>query len=421
VRRGGAGGLACVCVALALVFAVGCGGSAPPPPPNVTLIVIDTLRPDHLGLHGYPRETSPHLDAFAAEAIVFDRWYANAPWTKPSVASLFTSLWPSQHRADQESSSSRLAGSLTTLAEILRAAGYATGGFSENPHVGAETGFAQGFDTFENRRRFRSDSRWVVREARQWLERRDGSRPFFLYLHFLDPHGPYADPDSADFVAGLQTRNPFVARGRVGPLVRDGKLVAAVTPGDALYLAALYDAEIRAIDRAVGDVFALLRENQSWDETLVAVTSDHGEEFLEHGLLKHGYHLYEEALRVPMLWRIPGTPGRRIEAPAQHVDFAPTLLARLGVDPPPDLQGRRLSEIAPAADSVGETPAQPVRAQSIWRGIHRSAVRDGRWKLIADLRSGRRELYDLDADPREERVVSADRPEQVARIEALLM
>jgi len=219
---------------------------------------------------------------------------------------------------------------------------------------------------------------------------------------------------------GLATSNPAVAAGRIGKLVHNGELVAPINPSDVRVLEALYDAEIRGVDRVLARVFALLRREGVWDETIVVVTSDHGEEFLDHGSLKHGYSLYEEALHVPMIWRIPGTAGSRVDAFAQHVDFAPTLLDRLGIEAPHEFRGRSLVALLSGNASGSEIPKVPVMAESTWRGIDRSAVRDGRFKLIVDARTGRRQLFDLEADPAEVHDIAASEPERVARLEALL-
>lgn len=402
--------------ALCLAAALACSDRRNALRPNVVVVVVDTLRFDHLGLYGYERRTSSKLDAFASDAIVMETSYSNAPWTKPSVASLFTSLRPSQHGAEQESSTNRLADSLITLPEVFRDTGYETVGISENPHVGADTGFAQGFERFVLREGFGADSAWVVKEMSRWFRERPTRRPFFLYLHFLDPHGPYASSIAQDFLDGRTTENPHVASGRVGQLAKDGGLKAPISDSDREYLEALYDAEIRNIDLDIESIFELLRENEVWEDSIVLVTSDHGEEFLDHGSLRHGYWLYDEALRVPMIWRVPGMKARRIPERVEHIDIAPTLLDLIGIDEPLQFQGRSLRPLF----SGGALPPAPTVAQTSWRGIDRDAVRDDRWKLIVDFVGGTRELYDLQNDPDEKNDLSIEEAERVARLEKLL-
>ena len=383
---------------------------------NVVVIVIDTLRADHLGLYGYERDTSTHLGAFAQQSIVVESSLTNAPWTKPSMGSFFTSLNPSQHGAVEESTSNRLAESLITLPEVLDDEGYEVVGFSENPHISVPRGFGQGFEHLAVRARYKGDAEWVIDNARQWFDTRDAGRPFCLYLHFLDPHGPYQPDDPAGYLDGKSTDKDNVRIGRVGRLVEEGRLLEEITPQDRDYLVALYDAEIRGIDRDVNRVFRMLEERGRLDDTIVLITSDHGEEFLDHGALLHGFWLFDETLRVPMIWRVPGLEPRRVTDTVRHIDVAPTLLDLLGLESPAQFQGRSV-----AALLRGESmPPVPHVAETSWRGIHRRSVRAGRWKLIVDELAGSAQLFDLEADPQESVDLSEQEPDQVRRLRELL-
>ena len=191
-------------VAALALLAGGCGADAEAPP-SVLFVTIDTLRADHVGAYGHDRPTTPKLDALAERGVVVERMVAQSPWTKPSVASLFTSLLPSQHRVVEKATRNRLAASLVSLPEVLRDAGYRTACFSENPHIGQVTGYDQGFEAHAVRPGFDGDPQWILDRARTWLDRVDGDEPFFLYLQFLDPHGPY-DPDPGPRARDQETR-----------------------------------------------------------------------------------------------------------------------------------------------------------------------------------------------------------------------
>lgn len=387
---------------------------------NVVIIIIDTLRADHLGLYGYGRETSAGLNAFAEDAIVVESSLSNAPWTKPSMASMFTSLYPSQHGVVEEETSNRLAESLLTFPEVFAEEGYQVVGFSENPHISKGRGFAQGFERLALKPGFQSDSEWVLSGAKKWMRARAEGSPFLLYLHFLDPHGPYEPKDSSDFLGNLQSQHKLVQAGLVGKLVKDGRLTEELSQADRDYLIALYDAEVREITQDVSRVFAMLKQHGLSDDTIVLLTSDHGEELFDHGSLKHGYWLFDEALHVPMIWRIPGFEARHVggssEQLVRHIDIAPTLFDLLGFDAQTHFQGRSVVPLL-----RGESmPPVPHVAESSWRGINRQAVREGKWKLIVDELSGGVQLFDLESDPSETMDLAAEQPDQVSRLRELL-
>jgi arylsulfatase A-like enzyme len=410
-----------------VLLALACARGEQPlaPRANVLVIVIDTLRADRLGAWGAQRPTSPRLDALAAESLLVERAIAQSPWTKPSLASLFTSLHPSQHGAVEETTANHLAPSLVTLAECFAAAGYRTGAVSENPHVSSVTRFDQGFERMQTLNGFRGDRAWVVQSARRWLEERDAQdaeRPFFLYVHFLDPHGPYepGPPWRERFLEGRASEQPLVREGKVGPLAEGTRALVELAQSDVEYLRALYDAEIRETDAALESLLAELESRALLEDTLVLLTSDHGEEFLEHGTFKHGYQLYEESLRVPLVLRVPGLGARRErDAAVQHIDLAPTLLELVGLPVPPAFQGRSLVPLL-----RGEPLAQTaIVSETSWRGIDLASAQRGPWKLIVDRASGARTLFDLDADPGELQPLDPDAAQHatvVAELQAAL-
>jgi len=319
------------------------------PRPNVIVYLVDTLRADRLGCYGYPKPTSPHLDRFAEGATLFETAVAQAPWTRPSVASILTGTGPLAHGV--RTLEDRLPDAADTLPERLRAAGYRTAAFSTNWHVSADTGFTQGFDDFL----FfpREDSAAVNRRVLAWLDRHGGEAPFFLYVHVLDPHAPYlpppdlrrrfapGSPPQAGTIESL--RRIYKARGE-----KRSALIAEVTP--------LYDAEIAANDRSFGALLSALKERKLFEESLVVFVSDHGEAFGEHRDFGHARSLYAEELDVPLVVKLPlQARSERVSRLAQHVDLLPTVLAAADLPPASGLSGADLfglsGEREPAAFS----------------------------------------------------------------------
>jgi arylsulfatase A-like enzyme len=390
--------------------------------PNVVLIVIDTLRRDHVGFHGHDPATSPTLDALAAESLVVEDASANAPWTKPAVGTIFTSLMPAKHRAIHESPKSGLADEFLTLAEVFRQAGYRTGGFVENPNVHRTTGFAQGFEVFRNPGFWTRTKRATIEGAVDWLEAEgEGQaepRPFFLFLHFLDPHTPYFAPVRfrERFTQGHQAENAWAREGRVSEILMNMD-PAELAPEDVAMLKALYDAEIRWVDVQVGAFLRHLEAQGLRDDTILLVTSDHGEEFLENGRLAHGPWLSVELLRIPLLLHVPGLGARRVDhTGVSQLDIAPTLLELAAISIPPAFEGESFAGLA-----RGEAPQErSVRAETHNAGTHLRSVREGSWKLVRDERAGTRRLYDLASDPGEDRDLALANPERVAQLESRL-
>ena len=380
---------------------------------NVLLIVVDTLRADHLGIYGHDAPTSPRIDEFARGAMVFEGMYSQAPWTKPSIASLFTSLYPPQHRVLVEGTENQLSGSLTTLAEVLHQAGYRTGAASQNPHVQAKTGFDQGFAEFHGIPGYQSGVGEMLAIGKQFLDAGQGE-PFFLYMHFLDPHGPYDPPAQfrREFLGDLKTDKQRVVAGRVGKMLDEETLIQEFEGSDLAYLEALYDAEIQWVDNAIGQLLDHLDERGLRENTLVIFTADHGEEFLDHGTVKHGYHVYDETVNVPLIIRTPGINvfGRNAAALAQHVDLMPTVLDLVEVEGPSEIQGRSLRSRLQGSNAPDEAT---VFSGTSWRTIERFAVRRGDWKLVRHEDEGRTELYNLREDPAETRDRHVDHPDLV--------
>jgi arylsulfatase A-like enzyme len=379
---------------------------------NVLLYVIDTLRADHLGCYGYPRPTSPHIDALAVEGTLFTRTVAQASWTRPATASILTGLYPYDHGT--LTLRDPLAPEFTTLAEVLQGAGYDTAAFITNVNVNGRLGFKQGFAHFVYlREKTKRPSVHVLSDEVNhrvfpWLrEHRD--RPFFLYVHVTDPHAPYTPPATLLERFAVPGPIPELFDRKVLQRLRANEDVA--TPANIAHLVARYDGEIAFVDESFGRLVAELKRLALYENTVIVVMSDHGEEFFEHGRFEHGHTLYEEQLLVPLIARFPDTrfTERRVPILARQIDIMPTLLDYVGVAVPEGIQGRSLLPWAAGADPLED--AEAFAHTSLGRR-QIEAVVTGRWKVIRS--GGRRgetiEVYDLQDDPREQTNQAAQRP-----------
>lgn len=407
--------LLALCAAL---LALGCGGE-PPCARNLLLVTVDTLRADHLGVYGYDLPTSPNLDRFAEDAVVFENAYAPSTWTLPSVATLMTSHAPVTHGAER--TRSVLDDSFETLAERLAAAGFRTGAVVSHTFLAPRRGFAQGFQHFDEsliaasakRSQRATSSPQVTARGLAWLdaEAGDGDAPWFLWLHYFDPHHVYEERE------GLTDRFGEVDREAMKrPDDADPAAVEAWIEAHRTGARTLYDGEVAFTDRHLGRLFDGLAERDLADDTLVVLGADHGEEFLDHGAVRHRWNLHEATLRVPLLLRAPGLPPRRVEEPVSLMDVAPTVLALLcGAGEAEDLAG---TSLVPALRGRPlERPPVVARLHSLDQDVHEAIVTD-RWKLIRT--EDGVALYDRVADPGEERDVSAEHPERARALEARL-
>lgn len=359
---------------------------------GVVLVSIDTLRRDHVGAYGYGRPTTPRLDALAGKGILCEDAVSTSSWTLPSHLSMLTSADPARHGGtDMKHGFNHR---VPSLPATLRHAGFATQAVTSHLYVSSVYGLQDGFDHLD----FRQDRRAaeVADRATSILDR-VGDRPFFLFLHFYDPHWHYDPPDEVRRLfdtgyGGNLTGNwqDFSKRDR-----------ATVSERDLAHLLALYDAEIRYTDTELGRVFDHLTARGLDKGTLVFVTSDHGEEFLEHGSWEHQKTLYEEVVRIPMMFAGPGIVGRRETRQTTLLDVAPTILAWTGVAPRGPLQGESLVAPVGEREAYGETDHTADGTRKLFlRGGQ------GRWKAIlslsetgGELRRG--EWFNLSTDPGE--------------------
>jgi arylsulfatase A-like enzyme len=390
---------------------------------RIVLISIDTLRADHLGTYGHRRKTSPNLDALAARGAVFEDTSTTAPWTLPAHVSMLTGLYPEQTRVRTREV---LGEDIPTMAETLLAAGYRTGGMGNvrwlQPAFRLNRGFEQWRLLPADESRKGAAAR-ITDFGMEFLEQNDGER-CFLFLHYFDVHSPYRSQpvfERAFLPPGFRKTSKVTgATMQLGLAATDHGYVV-FSEQEREDLERLYDAGILQLDYDLGRLFRFIDERFGFDDTLVIVTSDHGEGFLEHGRFSHGADQYQEVLRVPLILRGGSVPASvRIDAPTSIVDVAPTIFAAAGVAPRGTLPGVDLGRDweAPALardERVLYSQSAPGPDKDVIR-----MARRGRLKLITNLESGRRELYDLKADPTEHEDLSEARPKLADELSALM-
>jgi len=423
--------------------------------PNIILISIDTLRADHLSCYGYPRATSPAIDRLAAEGIRFERTASTASFTLPAHASMMTGLFPTSHGATYQNRDPRsftvsgIGPEHPTLAGLLRDAGYDTAGFVSGPLMSRQFGFSRGFQWYDDRYdRLQSararllsrtvlfrvlsaakifndrdlDSQRIAGEMNplvlSWLRQRGHSsagRPFFLFVHYWDPHAPYDPPApwgrSDD---GSPLSHAAVEYDMDRLLTGD----YTMTPPALADTLALYDGEISYVDQQVGLLIDAMRQSGVLDDSMLVLTSDHGESFGEHAHWEHSRVLYEDLLHVPFILRLPaarhgGTVQKDVIA--QPTDILPTALSVAGLAVPRDAEGRDLTRWIDPPSTPGAPPGVKAPGLAFAEVDHNvdwpkrwgarfdrdlTSARTPRWKYIRSS-SGAEELFDLDADPGE--------------------
>jgi arylsulfatase A-like enzyme len=404
---------------------------------DIVLVVVDTLRADHLGAYGYERPTSPRIDALAAGGTLFENAWSAAPWTLPSVMSILTGRYPSDHRVENDGL--RLGDEVRTLAETMREAGYATAAFVSHIYVSGTFGFARGFERFEDfgvsQPEYRLEEEMeptadrVTEEALAWLRERRRD-PIFLFVHYFDPHWPYAPPAPYDDLFPHAYDGPYDADYDSISKFQDP---AIPLPEEyRTFLLARYDGEIRFVDEAVGRLMDGVIASGRADRTWMIVTADHGEEYKDHGSMGHGRQLYEESIRVPLVIGRPAESPRgaapaprrktaslrRESEPASGIDLLPTVLDLAGIAAAGP--GRDGVSLAPAVRDRGEGRRAVVDralvSETIRLNAYRKSVRLGPLKLIHVMDESRDELYELSSDPAERNDLSATRPADRRRL-----
>ena len=373
---------------------------------GVVLVSIDTLRRDHVGAYGYARPTTPRLDALARDGVLFEDAVSTSSWTLPAHLSMLTGVDPGRHGGvDSRHGFNR---AVPTVPALLRTAGYATRAVTSHLYVSGVYGVDEGFEHLD----FRQDRKATeVADRATSLLDRFGDRPFFVFLHLYDPHWHYDPPDWARQL--FETSYAGNLTGLWQDFSRRER--SSLSAADLAHLLALYDGEIRYADTEVGRVLDHLGARGLDRSTLVVITSDHGEEFLDHGSWEHQKTLYDEVVRVPLVMHGPGLAARRARAQVSLLDVAPTILAWAGVSVPPSVGGRSLLA---AAGSAGPAPSGSDReaygeTDQTVDATHKLFLRGGasRWKAILSLSADAAETrgeewYDLASDPAERRSIA---------------
>ncbi len=398
--------LASIAIAIAIVIVIaitaGCGGRevarerAGRPARHLLLVTLDTLRADYLGSYGRSEARTPHLDALARRGTRFEQATTVTPLTLPAHSSLFTGTYPAFHGV-RDNGGFYLGDEHSLLAEVLAASGYRTGGFVGAFVLDSRWGIAQGFEHFYDEfdltefddaagmDAVQRSGAVVVDHAIEWLQAQD-ERPFFAWVHLYDPHTPYDAPEP------YRSRFPDTLSGA-------------------------YDAEIAWTDALFGRLIAALEADHRLQETLVVVLADHGEMLREHDELTHGFFIYDAAVRIPLILAGPGVPAGVVPDQVRILDVMPTVLARLGIEPPTAVQGVDLSPLM-----RGERLRLLAHSESWFPRFHYGwsellSIQDGRFKLI---RAPRPELFDLSTDPRELDNLAERNPERVETMDRAL-
>jgi arylsulfatase A-like enzyme len=391
---------------LLLLLSWGCEKNDPSP--NVVLVVMDTLRADHLSQYGYPQATSPGLDELTKVATRYTNAYAPSSWTVPSAASIHTGLHPKNHGAIGMGDVLKL--EHDTLAELLQAKGWSTGGFSFNLHIARSTHFDQGFDHFDD---FTGsvlaypNIHHMRDSVRKWLGNQPSDQPVFMYLHPMNTHGPYrvADKYNNNLLGRAPTRDfDYHGQPNNGILVGQLEKRALVTPKHLTSLNEQYDTALRYSTDIIGEIIATLKKEGRWDNTVFVFTSDHGEELFDHQGFSHGYSLYEEVIRVPLFVKAPHQSSAQVETlPVQITDLFPTILNLAKISPPKGLDGVHLGK---HPEGAKRTLYFHVAGWSK-RAVAHGALQSGRkYIYVKKNYEGLRNtsfLFDLSKDPSEQR------------------
>lgn len=406
-------------LAAAAILAGGCPSepkpASPPPRPNFVLVVVDTLRADRLHFAGYHKEVSPNFDLLRSKSTYFSNAHSTSSWTLPATVSVFLSQLPSQHGVVTWGSS--LTDEQTTLVEMLHDAGYRTGAWTANLLMPEDRGLAQGFDAYdlvthpkwERGVPFQGENSFALADeltsrALAWLEETsasDGDAPFFVYLHYMEPHTPFLCPPTTGEAC------------RRAAAVLNRQLVKAswnFTDHQSGLIRQLYDADIKLMDENLGRLYRDLEERGLLGNTWLIVTADHGEMLGEHGLYVHGRALYQETVRIPLLVYAPSRNGSVVSSPVSLIDIAPTILDLAGIDVPASFRGRSLRDALegrslPPRPIVAEL--LPARAKPTAMHRHLLSITRGDTKIVVGT-DGKSVRFDLATDPGEAEPLSVN-------------
>ncbi|MCO6430911.1 MAG: sulfatase [Deltaproteobacteria bacterium] len=370
---------------------------------SLVLISLDTLRADRLGAYGYSRPTSPSIDRLAKESALFVNAVSVTSWTLPAHVSLFTGLYPTTHGV-RTRELGKIPPSTPLLAEILESRGYKNYGLMGGGYLGADHGFKRGFIKYArvgNPAKFAFGKQ--VKQAEEILKSIPEHHPYFLFLHTYDIHCPYETPPEYHSHFRSEGAAPIDAS-KCGKTFYNQQ---NVTPQQALHLSDHYDASIRMVDDAFGKLIDYLKSRSDYDDTIIIVTSDHGEEFLEHGRIGHILSLNRELLMVPLIIKAPGAKPRAIENTVSLVDITPTVLDLLNIEDLPKMDGRSLGKLLKGENSE----IRPFQFSELEVDVNLRSHYDDQYHTIVDLESGSASLFDVTADSTEQNNIAEAQPE----------
>ncbi|MHC4158706.1 MAG: sulfatase [Planctomycetota bacterium] len=420
LKRGIYGGLA-TSLAPAL-WVSGCSKLRRKKIPNVILIVIDTMRADHTGCYGYQRNVTPNIDRLARDGILFKKAIVAAPWTLPSVASILTSQYPCVLGVYDKLTV--IDSRFPLFSEIFKQHNYTTHGIVSHTLMSARFGLGRGFDHYDEESTFCDEgisSPTVTSKAISFLQQ-SHKQPFFLLLHYFDPHYNYTLHKQYNY---FPSYNGNLKSGH--PMMELWRIRHQLSENDIKFLLSLYDSEIAFTDEYIGKLLNELKKLGLYDNSIIIVTSDHGEEFMERGWIGHTRTLHQELLWVPLIIRLPAGGAQVVKQPIGLIDIMPTILKYFGWKIPDGLEGQTLNLCQCA--SIASRPIfsetfnpqllrilqqEPVRPIA-----YRSIILDN-WKYIYDQQSGSEQIYDLSEDPYEKNNLSEQQTEQHNGLKALL-
>lgn len=390
---------------------------------NVVIVAYDALQAAHVSHLGYPRETTPMLDALAHKGVSFSNAISAAPWTVPSYMSIFTGLYPSEHKVVNKfsvftkeeqvfSHLKKLSPDVQTLAEVMKANGYATGGFTGDAGVHSQFGYNQGFDVFTDEVPFGSMEN-SASHALGWLEKNKDNN-FFMFFHGYDSHGQFKVPEGykgkfmPENYGGIYKGTTDEQRMLREKGLAEGAL--DLSDEDVAFWRGWYDSKIRDADDRFARFWDVFSRMQFKNKTIVVILSDHGTEFYEHKRFDHGFSLYDELVNVPLVFVVPGLEGGKIvKDQVSTIDVAPTLFDVLGIDPGTQFRSQMRGASLLSYLKTGKGTARDVFMETDYRDYtYKRGIRtsDG-WKLILTMEDGKRELYNTMYDPHETNNVEA--------------
>lgn len=386
----------------------------PPAGPSIIMITVDTLRADHLGCYGYKRDTTAYIDQLSSESLVFKNAIAPSPWTTPSVAAMFTAQYPGV--LGYSIKPVKLNNEFLTIAEMLRNSNYRTKGIISHSLISSDLGFSQGFDSYDEENSMghgHVSSPSITEKALEFIKKH-GKRKFFLFLHYFDPHFDFRLHEEFDYYSSY---NGFIKSGQRIQEIRARK--DEITEDDLNYIKALYDSEISFTDKYIGQIMEHLKKAGLYENVLIILTADHGEEFMERKgrWIGHCNKLYQEQIHVPLIIKLPGHSEQKIIRDyVSLVDIMPTILHKAGINIPENynMQGRVMHL------NGAERFQRMVFSETHRSPSYKLALIDNGWKYIYEPDLGRERLFDLRNDPREKFNLAAEEKKRSGNMNSAL-